>query len=251
MKKSVSLLILLLFLFGSGCSAVTTDPTPGKDTLPTVPETTLQTEPTTQPTETTTPVKPDESFVAEMEIAKTASQIIVVSATGTTAEVTMHAKDADGFWQEIYATSGHVGLNGVGDAYEGSRRTPRGVYSLTTAFGILQDPGTALPYTKVDASHYWVDDPSSRYYNQFVSTDDVQKDWSSAEHLIDYTTAYAYAIAIDYNTDCVPGAGSAFFLHCSTGGPTYGCVSVSKADMLFFLRNISANAYIVIQNETE
>lgn len=42
--------------------------------------------------------------------------------------------------------------------------------------------------------------------------------WSSAEHLISYPTAYRYAIALNYNTACTPGAGSAIFLHCSTGG---------------------------------
>jgi len=250
-KKSLGLLLSLLFLFCSGCSSATIIPSSAGISFPSVTNSsTVQATPsTTCPSENTTVTKPTESFVAELEIAKTADQILVVSASGTTAEITMHVKNADGFWYELFFTYGYVGYNGVGTASEGSQTTPKGVYSLTTAFGILQDPGTALPYTQVDASHYWVDDPSSRYYNKFVSTNDVEKDWTSAEHLADYTHAYAYAIAIDYNITCIPGAGSAFFLHCSTNSPTYGCVAVSKEDMLFILQNISRNAYIVIQSE--
>lgn len=161
----------------------------------------------------------------------------------------MHEKDAGGVWQELLSTNGYVGANGVGSASEGSMTTPEGVYPLTQAFGVAPDPGTDLPYVQVDASHYWVDDPNSQYYNQFVSTNEVEMDWASAEHLVDYTYAYAYAVAIDYNLDCIPGAGSAFFLHCSTGEPTFGCVSVPSEDMLFILQNLTENAYIVIAKQ--
>lgn len=60
--------------------------------------------------------------------------------------------------------------------------------------------------------------------------------WSSAEHLISFPTAYRYAIALNYNTACTPGAGSAIFLHCSTGGATARCISVSSSDMIRILK---------------
>lgn len=93
-----------------------------------------------------------------------------------------------------------------------------------------------------------MDDPESQYYNQFVSTDSVDADWSSAEHLIEEKTAYAYAIAIDYNRypNCVPGAGSAIFLHCSNGRATAGCVSIPQNKMIFVLQNLRPGCLIVI-----
>ncbi len=201
----------------------------------------LETTPSAAPND-----KEEESFVSALDAASYARQIIAVAANGVTAEVSMHEKDENGCWKEILSTEGFVGTAGVGQASENTTATPKGTYTLTQAFGVSPDPGSGLPYVQVDASYYWVDDPSSPYYNQFVSTKQVAKNWNSAEHLVDSPSAYAYAVAIDYNLDCVPGAGSAFFLHCSTGAPTAGCVSVSKNDMIFILQHLSENAYIVI-----
>ena len=188
----------------------------------------------------------EESFAAELPAAAYAKQIVAVVSDGSSAVVSMHEKDENGVWRELLSTNGFVGSAGVGQASESVSRTPRGTYSLTQAFGIQKDPGTDLPYIQVDSSHYWVDDPSSSYYNRLVSTNDVARNWNSAEHLVDASPAYDYAVVIDYNTDCVPGSGSAFFLHCSTGAPTAGCVAVPENDMLFILQNLSEDAYIVI-----
>lgn len=187
-----------------------------------------------------------QSFVADWSTADWVTQIVAVLADGTAAEVSLHQKNADGLWTQVLSTSGYVGYSGVGQASEGSMITPAGVYTLTQAFGVSPDPGSGLPYVQVDTAHYWVDDPDSAYYNQFVSTDTVSADWDSAEHLIDSPTAYAYAVAIDYNLSCTPGAGSAFFLHCETGEPTYGCVAVPRQDMVSILQQLTGGAVIAI-----
>ena len=50
---------------------------------------------------------------------------------------------------------------------------------------------------------------------------------------MDNTPYYDYGAVIDYNADpVVPGAGSAIFLHVTTGGTTAGCVAVPEADLL-------------------
>ena len=117
------------------------------------------------------------SWVADLEIAKKTTQMIVVSADGTYATVSMHTK-VDGVWEEEFSVQGRVGKKGVGKEKEGDKKTPVGVYQFTTAFGILADPGiTALPYLQVDKTHHWVDDSDSKYYNQLVSTRDVEMDW--------------------------------------------------------------------------
>ena len=43
------------------------------------------------------------------------------------------------------------------------------------------------------------------------------------------------------------GAGSCYFLHCSNGRPTAGCVSVSEEDMAFILTHIGDSCGIVIE----
>lgn len=178
------------------------------------------------------------------------SQMIFVKASGYTAELTMLERRTKNTWKEILRTSAYVGRLGVGDkAGEGIAVTPSGTYSFGVAFGNRTSPGTVFPYTKVNASHYWVDDPGSRFYNKFVSTKNVQKDWNSAEHLSDYPTAYAYALSINYNTSCVPGAGSAIFLHCNGGGPTAGCIAVPERDMIFILQHIKKDALININRK--
>ena len=58
--------------------------------------------------------------------------------------------------------------------------------------------------------------------------------------------AYEYAIAINYNTSCTPGSGSAIFFHCSTGNGTAGCVSVPREMMVEILQTIQEDTIIVI-----
>lgn len=161
------------------------------------------------------------------------SQLITVDATGSYATVNAFEK-VDGTWvktQVLSGVSGCVGSQGVSEsASEYASYTPKGLYPLGTGFGICDDPGTGLDYIKVTEDSYWVDDVNSKYYNQYVDgTED--KDWSSAEHLIEYSGAYDYCVFIEYNTNpVIPGDGSAFFLHVGTT-PTAGCVAIPEEDM--------------------
>lgn len=180
---------------------------------------------------------------------KKASQMIFVEATGSTAEFTMLERKNDTTWNQILSTTAYVGRRGVGPTSEGLATTPEGTYSFGVAFGNNSSPGTAFPYTKINPSHYWVDDPNSQYYNKLVSTKNVTPDWNSAEHLSEYPTAYAYALSINYNTACTPGAGSAIFLHCFGGGATAGCVAIPEQDMVFVLQHIKRDALIHISRK--
>ena len=200
--------------------------------------------------------KGNSDFVANLNISNSVDQMIVVAASGSSATVTMH-EIQNGEWTQIMSTQGFVGIDGVANAAkvnEGTKITPTGIYTLSIAFGVKDEPtGTTLPYTKVDDSDYWVDDPDSKYYNTFVSTKDpnVAPDWSSAEYLKGFPTQYAYAIAIDYNLACISNAGSAIFLHCSDKGGTYGCVSIPDTEMIFVLQHIRSGCVIVIDTASE
>jgi L,D-peptidoglycan transpeptidase YkuD (ErfK/YbiS/YcfS/YnhG family) len=49
------------------------------------------------------------------------------------------------------------------------------------------------------------------------------------------------------NPKRVPGAGSAFFLHVSSGRPTAGCVAVPRSNMVDLLRWLKPGALIAIK----
>ena len=187
------------------------------------------------------------SFAAGYAAASQYSQLVIVQSNGTRATVTMHELQ-NGVWTEILRTDGFVGSKGVGEASEFTSATPQGTFPLYFAFGINPDPGTKVPYLQVDEYDYWVGDSSSPLYNQYARADsDTDWDKSESERIIDYPTAYGYCLFIGYNIEGVPGKGSCFFLHCSNGRPTAGCVSVPESDMAFILRNIGEDCGIVIE----
>lgn len=215
--------------------------TPESSEPPTVPE----------PSEETEVVEETESWVKDLEIAQSTSQIVAVVEQGGDATVSFHAKDENGEWAEIFSVEGRIGKNGIGKTKEGDKKTPTGVYRFNMAFGILSDPGiSALPYLQVDESHHWVDDSNSKYYNQFVSTRDVEVDWTSSEHLYTVTYSYKYVLSLNYNEACVPGAGSAIFLHCPSNGfkKTSGCIAIPVENMKRLMQMLEKDCVIVIDS---
>ena len=84
------------------------------------------------------------------------------------------------------------------------------------------------------------------YYNKRVEGT-ADKDWNSAEHMIDYSAAYEYGFVIDYNPDAVYNAGSAIFFHISYSS-TAGCVGTDKNMVLQYLAKLDStkNPYILI-----
>lgn len=149
---------------------------------------------------------------------------------------------------KIIETQAILGRNGItNNKQEGDGKTPRGVYKLGIAFGIHDKIDTDLKYIKINNNLYWVDDINSKFYNQMVNLTKVEKDWNSAEHLIDYPVQYEYAVEIKTNPNNIPGKGSAIFLHCTNGNPTAGCVAIDKENMVKVLKNLSENALISIE----
>lgn len=175
---------------------------------------------------------------------------VSVSTAASTTGVLEAWERRDGEFTRVRGPIGvYVGEEGVGLASERRARTPRGVFSLTEAFGRARDPGTALPYTRVRLSHWWVSDVRSRAYNQMRvcqpgASCGFRQDRS--EQLGDIQ-AYKYALVIDYNRNpVVPGRGSAFFLHVTEGKPTAGCVSMPARHLRWLLRWLDPAAEPVI-----
>lgn len=167
------------------------------------------------------------------------SQLILVIAGGSDATVYCYDKSETGIWtvnSDIGSVYGHVGKNGVSASKrEGDGCTPIGLYPIGFSFGIYPKPDTAMEYKRITDRSYWVDDPGSGHYNEWVEGDG-NVDWSSAEKLSEYKNSYAYAVVIEYNMDpIVPGDGSAIFFHCGEK-PTVGCVSVPQQKVLQILK---------------
>ena len=74
----------------------------------------------------------------------------------------------------------------------------------------------------------------------------MQKDWKSAEHLIEYPKQYEYAIELKTNPNNIKGKGSAIFLHCSVNKPTAGCIAIEKEKMQEIFQLIKKDATINI-----
>ncbi len=171
----------------------------------------------------------------------------------TTASISMHQRDKDGNWKQILSTPGYVGLNGLcldKDHKEGCAQTPIGIYHFNKAFGIAEDPGCAIPYTKVSDDTYWSgDDRQGMHYNEMVSFKEFPDlDMENSEHIVDYEYQYQYCLNISFNEDGTPGRGSAIFLHCL--GPTKpytgGCVAIPENIMKLVMQNVQSDCVVVI-----
>ncbi len=123
---------------------------------------------------------------------------------------------------------------------EGDRKTPAGAFRFVpTMYGIAPSPGVRYRYHRVVCGDWWVEDPSSRWYNRFrhVPCGSKPPFHVTSEDLSRSPTAYRHFVVIAYNrSPIVPGRGSGIFLHVSTGRPTLGCVSLPRPQLVAVLR---------------
>lgn len=183
------------------------------------------------------------------------AQVVTVRVTGrraTVAVLEVWARTPTGYVRVAGPWRARVGWAGVGRAREGSGRTPAGVWPLGTGFGVgTRDPGSRLGWFTVDSRDWWGSDVRSpATYNRHVRCRRASCVFRAAhaEHLGDHPAAYRYAMLIGYNRPphVVVGAGSAFFLHVGTGGPTAGCVSLPASRVVWLLRRMKPGAVISI-----
>ena len=146
-------------------------------------------------------------------------------------------------------TIAYIGKNGVTKhKQEGDGKTPLGEFELGVILGrnpkVINKNG--IRYIQINKNMYWVDDANSKYYNKLVNILEVNKDWNSAEHLIDYPIQYEYLIEIKTNPNNISGKGSAIFLHCTNNLPTAGCIAIDKKSMKKIIENLEYNTKIEI-----
>ena len=190
-------------------------------------------------------------WLTKLDAVKSADQIIVVAGVGeTTAYVSMHEKNKEGKWQMLLQTPGYTGLEGMGNADCDHAITPIGTFTIDKAFGIADDPGCNMEYTKVTQDHYWSGDSrKGMHFNEFVNIKDVPGlDPDECEHIVDYKYEYRYCLNMGYNKECIPQKGSCFFFHCTGLAKPYtgGCVAVSEPMMKLIMQKVKNGCKITI-----
>ena len=198
-------------------------------------------------------VRESPEWVTKLDAAKDADQLIVVAGVDkSTAYITMHEKDKDGNWQQIIATPGFIGLDGLGEANINDAYTPVGTFTIDKAFGLADDPGCQMEYTKVDENYYWSGDArKGMHFNELVNIKDLPDlDTENSEHISDYDYAYQYVLNMGYNAECEEEKGFAFFFHCFRVNRPYtgGCVSVPENIMRFIMQHVKPGCKITIDS---
>ncbi len=120
---------------------------------------------------------------------------------------------------------------------EGDGKAPAGIFTFGKAFGYAgTEEATAfkLPYVQSTDTYFCVDDVNSAYYNSVVTTDDVNKDWNSAEDMLRKDGLYEWGVFVNHNTPADSGDGSCILMHVwrGQGKPTAGCTATSKINLL-------------------
>jgi L,D-peptidoglycan transpeptidase YkuD (ErfK/YbiS/YcfS/YnhG family) len=209
------------------------------------PRTTPRASPTSAKPTPTTPAAPASRQLPLDYSTGDAGQVITVTAaSGSSTTATLQAwSRVSGGWHTVGpSVSAYLGSAGIGQASEGSTKTPAGSYTLTQAFGHDSNPGTSLPYRQTTSSDWWISQSGPLYNtHQQCSSGCSFSRGDPNEHLYYETPYYNYAVVIDYNTRNSPGgvkagAGSAFFLHVAVGAPTAGCVSIPQDQLVRLMR---------------
>ncbi|ANI37676.1 L,D-transpeptidase family protein [Mycolicibacterium vaccae] len=181
-----------------------------------------------------------------------ATQVLAVTgAGGSDAKLDVWQRTAAG-WQPVAGGVGvpaKIGSKGMSpNHFEGSKMTPKGIYSLDFAFGTQPDPGSGLKYVQVGPNHWWDGDVASPTYNTMQVCDRQNCPFATSgtgtENLD--IPQYAHAVVMGVNKERVPGKGSAFFVHSATGGATAGCVAIDDATLVTIMRWLRPGAMIAI-----
>jgi L,D-peptidoglycan transpeptidase YkuD (ErfK/YbiS/YcfS/YnhG family) len=183
---------------------------------------------------------------------QTRQAVVVRPGRGFQATLTAWERGTNG-WRRIAgpwpAVGGRNGFAPPGKKREGDGRTPSGIFRLGLAFGRSAALPTGLVYRQATEDDYWVDDPASPFYNQWVKG---KSKGISSEKMLLNNGLYDVGIVVEYNTaPSVPGHGSAIFVHLwgeHGKQPTSGCVALDRAQLTTLIRwlNAAANPVIVL-----
>jgi L,D-peptidoglycan transpeptidase YkuD (ErfK/YbiS/YcfS/YnhG family) len=127
---------------------------------------------------------------------------------------------------------------------EGDGKAPAGIFALGNAFGYDKAADSfRLPYKVASDRDYYIDDVTSKDYNQWVTlpeneTNTPKAHWQSFERMLRNDHRYEFGLEVEHNkSPVVAGNGSAIFLHVwkDQETPTAGCTAMSRDNMIALL----------------
>ncbi|ODT61842.1 MAG: hypothetical protein ABS77_08570 [Phenylobacterium sp. SCN 69-14] len=145
-----------------------------------------------------------------------------------------------------------LGKNGVvkaAEKREGDGRSPLGTWTIRRVLyrpDKGDPPQTRLPAKALERDDGWCDDPLDPAYNRAVKLPHP----ASAEQMWRQDDLYDLVCVLAHNDDPpVPGRGSAIFMHLARpdGGPTEGCVALSREDLLDLLAQAQIGDAVAIE----
>ena len=184
------------------------------------------------------------SVANESTAPASAQQLITVQATTmrTTYSTLSTWRRANGCWVKAGGPYvARLGKNGLSsNRREGDGTTPTGTYRIgRTMYGNESNPGVRFAYRRLRCGDWWDEDSRSTTYNTFqhVACGKKPPFAGGSEGMWQQPRPYPHLAVIEYNTyPVVPGRGSGIFLHAQTGGPTIGCISLRKDQLVAVLR---------------
>lgn len=167
--------------------------------------------------------------------------------------IVMRAGDG---WQASYGDKtwrAAVGKSGIRrDKVEGDGASPAGSWPirrvLYRADKLAAAPVSVFDTTVIEPNDGWCDAPEHPDYNKPVRLPFA----ASHEDMWRKDDLYDIVVVLGHNDDpIVPGAGSAVFLHVASAGygPTAGCASMTRADLLEFLELAAPGTHLRFQGE--
>lgn len=142
---------------------------------------------------------------------------------------------------------------------EGDGKSPAGVFTLSTAFGYAPKEkmnGIKINYIQIEETLECVDDPNSKYYNQMINKNEVDKiDWQSSEKMYFADIWYEQGIIIDQNINpIIKGGGSCIFLHnwMVPDETTAGCTEMNPKNLkeiIFWLDSLANPVFVQLTRQ--
>lgn len=196
------------------------------------------------------------------ELPANSSQCVVGVADGwNSSHVTLsYFEKRGGSWQQVGGEwKGRLGSKGLvwgrglhpnpGGATlkkEGDGRSPAGVFDLGGVWGVHKSvkkhPKTF--YHQVTARDLWVEDPSSKHYNQFLTLDrEPRTDWEKKAQMVQDDYPHSLKLFIGHNAypNIVSGGGSSIFFHIwrrEGAAATAGCTTMVEDKLRWLIATV-------------
>jgi L,D-peptidoglycan transpeptidase YkuD (ErfK/YbiS/YcfS/YnhG family) len=202
------------------------------------------------------------NLASQIDVSSSVRQMVTVTSerwSDTKATIRVWRRRGDSWRLVRGPVRASLGWNGFVRARErrqSTGTTPAGRFTMRSVFGTRADPGSRLPYRRVDGNDFWPYEPrDAATYNIFQPSRASTSRWRSdyAERLSDYPYEYAYSIVLGFNLPrgvrwsakrrqyvaretADTGRGGGIFLHVKEKPNTAGCVSAPIKQVRWLVR---------------